>query len=219
MNIVILGPQGSGKGTQAEMLVRKFGWEHLDMGKALRSIAKQNTELGKEIYHIQNVTHALVPNKILEEALRLKLGSVPRELGLVLDGLPRTVDQIDCVDSVLQEYGRKISKVLFVNISPEESVKRVSRRWSCSQCKAPLIMGRDIMKPNDPCSECGGTITQRIDDTEEGVKKRLEVFSHETLPVVLHFQKQELAAEINGEQPKEKVFQDILSHLKDIYDT
>ncbi len=219
MNIVILGPQGSGKGTQAEMLVRKFQWEHVDMGKALRGIAKQDTQLGKEIYAIQNVTHTLVPNIILQKALRLKLGSIPREQGLILDGLPRTIDQIECVVSVVQEYGRKINKVFFVNISPEESVRRVSRRWSCGACGEPLIMGRDIENSADPCPKCGGNITQRVDDTEEGIKKRLEVFARETLPVVRDFQKQGLAAEINGEQPKEKVFQDILSHLKDPYDT
>ena len=102
MNIIVLGPQGSGKGTQAELLARKFHLEHIDMGKSLREVAKQDTPLGKEIYHIQNVTNTLVPSRILREVLHLKINSLPREQGILLEGVPRTPDQQGYLEEEIQ---------------------------------------------------------------------------------------------------------------------
>ena len=187
MNIVILGQQGSGKGTQASFLADKFDMEHIDMGKTLREIAMSDTPLGREIYEIQNVKKTLVSNKILREILSVKLKSISLKKGIVFDGAPRTFDQIGYLEDAMLEIGRKIDHVLFISIPEQESIERTSKRRSCNNCQAILIMGRGIKKETDKCPKCGGEISQRKDDTPEGIKKRLEVFRKETMPVLEYY--------------------------------
>lgn len=213
MNIIILGQQGSGKGTQAELLAKKYDLEHIDMGKTLRQVAKQSTPLGKEVYDIQNVTKTLVPSRIMREVLHLKLGSIPREQGIVFDGVPRTMDQTQYIEEALIEFGRKIDKVFFVNIPETESVARISKRFMCDDCRENLILNKDILTSADPCPKCGGKIMQRIDDTVPGIQKRLQVFAEETLPVIEYFKKKGLLVEIDGCESIEKVFAEIEKNL------
>jgi adenylate kinase len=216
MNLVILGPQGSGKGTQAEKLARKFNLEHIDMGKFLREVAKQDTPLGREVYNIQNVSRTLVPSRILEEVLSMKINSLPREQGVLFEGVPRNVDQAEYFEKAMLESGRHIDKVIVINISKEESFRRISKRWVCKKCRKVLIMGEDIGKPEDKCPDCGGEVIQRKDDVREGIETRLKIFEEETKPVIEYFDKKRLAININGEQAQEEVFGEILSKLKEI---
>ncbi len=213
MNYIIIGPQGSGKGTQAEKLSEKFELIHVDMGKALRQVAKSDSPLGKEIHEIVNVKKELVSKKIAKEVLHLKLGSIPREQGIVLDGVPRNLDQREYVEEALQEFGRKIDKVFLINVSPEESFKRVSKRRACEKCKKTFILGKDIESEKERCLFCGNKIIQRIDDTKEGLGKRLKIFQKETMPVVKEYKKNGLLREINGEQTPGEVFNEILKGL------
>lgn len=213
MNIIILGSQGSGKGTQAKKLAEKFDLVHIDMGKTLRQVAKMDTPLGKEIYDIQNVTKTLVPQRILKEVLHIKLGSIPREQGIVFDGVPRNLEQLKYINMALLEFGRHLEKVFFIKISEGEAVKRISKRVVCEKCKKVFILGKDIQSQEEKCPKCQGKIIQRADDTEEGIKKRLEVFRKETLPVVEEYRREEVLEEINGEQSMEEVFEEILKKL------
>lgn len=213
MNLIILGPQGSGKGTQAKLLAQRFQLEHIDMGKALREVAKQDTPLGKEIYNVQNVTQTLVSDKVFRKALALKLGSLPREQGIIIDGAPRNLDQAEYVEELLQQFGRHIDGIIFVNISHEESARRVSQRWICDKCHATLIIGKDVSEKNKVCPKCSGSISQRSDDTPLGVKRRLEVFEKETMPVIEYFRNKNLVVEADGSQSIEKVFEDIFSQM------
>lgn len=213
MNIIILGPQGSGKGTQAELLAQRFQLEHVDMGKTLREVAKQDTLLGKEIYNVQNVKQALVSNKVFREVLALKLGSLPREQGLIIDGAPRNLDQARYVEELLQQFGRRVDKMIFVDISRKESARRVSQRWVCDVCHKALIMGKDFSEENKACPKCSGSISQRSDDTILGIKKRLEVFEKETVPVIEYFRNKKLVVEVDGSRSIKEVFEDILSQI------
>jgi adenylate kinase len=213
MNIIVLGPQGSGKGTQAEKLAEKYNLEHIDMGKFLREVAKQDTPLGKEIYHIQNVTNTLVPSRILREVLHLKINSLSREQGILFEGVPRTSDQQGYLEEEVHDSGRKIDAVVFINISEEETVKRISKRWTCKKGH-PLIMGADIQSEKDKCPTDGTEIFQRTDDTPEGIRKRIEVYRKETLPVIEDFRKRDLLIEIDGTPSIEKVFENIIAKLK-----
>lgn len=213
MNLVILGSQGSGKGTQAEKLAQKFVLDHIDMGKFLREVAKQDTPLGKEIYAIQNITKTLVPSRILEEVFTIKLSSIPREQGIVFDGVPRTMDQAQYLDKKLIEFGRKLDKVVYIKISQEEAIKRISKRRICEKCKTVMIMGVDVKNEDDQCTKCKGNIIQRIDDTEEGIIKRLKVFEDETMPVINYFRGKGLVIEINGEQTQDEVFREVLRKI------
>ena len=217
MNIIVLGPQGSGKGTQAELLAKKYNLEHIDMGKFLREVAKQDTPLGKEIYHIQNVTNTLVPSRILKEVLRMKLNSFPREQQVLFEGVPRTPDQQKYLEEEIQNSGRRIDAVIFINIPEEETAKRIFKRWICKKNRHVLIMGIDIHSEKDKCPVDGSEIFQRTDDTPAGIKKRLEVYKNETMPVVEDFRKRGLLVEIDGTPSIEEVNREILKKLEGKY--
>lgn len=216
MNVVILGSQCSGKDTQAEKLAEKIGLERVNMGNFLREAAKQDTALGKEIYHYQNDLGAMVPSRILREVLDIKIKTFSREQGIIFEGVPRTMDQTEYFDKAIVEIGRHIDKVIYIKISEEEVMKRVSRRWMCQKCHRILIKGKNIQSEKEKCPDCQGEIAQRIDDTEEVIQKRLKVFRDETLPVVEHYRKQGILLEIKGEQSVEEVFGEILRKLSDI---
>jgi len=216
MNIIILGKAGSGKGVQSEVLAKKFGLEHIDMGQTLRDFSQKKDAIGKEIYDIQNVKKTLVPSRILREVLHLKIGSFRVEQGIVFDGVPRTLDQEQYLEAALQEFGRKIDKVFFIDISEKESIRRISQRWNCMECGKILIMGKDLKKETDCCPFCQGKIKRRIDDTPEGIKKRLEVFQKETVPVLEYFKRKGILVELNGEKTIAEVSQAILKNIADL---
>ncbi|MDP1883929.1 MAG: nucleoside monophosphate kinase [Candidatus Moranbacteria bacterium] len=213
MNIIILGQAGSGKGTQAGILAKKYGLEHFDTGKLLRQVARLDGELGREIHEIINVRKELVPSRILKEIVHLRLSDMPREQGIVFDGVPRNLEQAGYFSETLKEFGRKIDKVFFVNIPGEESIRRISFRRVCRDCKKVFIMGKDIRKETDRCLDCGGEIMHRIDDTVEGIKKRLQVFEEETMPVVDSYREEGVLVEIDGGQNIEKVANDIAKNV------
>ncbi len=211
MNIIILGQQGSGKGTQAELLAKKYGLDHFDAGHALRQISLLDTPLGKEVNEIVMVKKELVPSRLLKEVLHIRLNDLGREQGMVFDGVPRNLEQAIYFQEALREFGRKIDQVIFVNISKEESLKRIGKRFSCEKCKEAVALtgnGKKLV-----CSKCGGKLVQRSDDTKEGVEKRLSIFEAETMPVIEYFKKERLVSKINGEQSKEKVFEELLKKL------
>ena len=216
MNIIILGPQGSGKGTQAEMLAQKFNLEHIDMGKFLREVALLDTELGRQIHEIINIKRELIDDRILKKALHIKLTGLPREQSVVFDGVPRRQDQLEYFEHTMTETGRQIDAVIFIKLSEAESIKRISKRRICKKCKTLYILGKDKDVKSGICGKCGGKIEVRIDDTSEGVKKRLSIFQHETMPIVEYYKKQGKMFEINGEQAIEKVFEEILNKLTNL---
>ncbi len=213
MNIIILGPQGSGKGTQAKKVSQKFGLEHIDMGEFLREVAKMDTPLGKEVYRIQNVTKTLVPSRILGEVFNVKLNSLPRERGIIFDGFPRKLDQMQYFEKALIGFGRHIDKVFVINLSEKESIERISKRRICKKCRKILILGKDVKGENEKCPDCDGKIIQRIDDSEEGVRKRLRIFREETLPVIEYYKDKGKLIEIDGDKTIDEVFEEILSKL------
>ena len=211
MNLIILGPQGSGKGTQAKLLAEKYNLDHFDTGKALRQVSMLDTSLGKEVYEIVIVKKELVPSRILKEVLQFRLNDLSREQGIVFDGIPRNLEQALYFREALREFGRKIDKIIFVDISKEESINRISKRFACDDCKEAVALEKDAAPI---CPKCSGKLSQRADDTKEGVEKRLQVFRSETLPVVEFFEKEGLVLKINGEQEAQEVFAEILNKLE-----
>jgi adenylate kinase len=210
MNIVILGPQGSGKGTQAKLIAQKFSLDHFDTGKALRQVALLDTPLGREVHEIIMVKKELVTSRLLREVLHIRLNDLGREQGIIFDGLPRNVEQAVYFEEALQEFGRKIDRVIFVDIPQEESLKRIGKRFSCEDCKEAVILKEG---DTEVCAKCGGKLVQRTDDTKEGIEKRLGIFREETMPVIEYFEKKNLVSKINGAQSMENVFEDILKVL------
>lgn len=197
-------------------MAKKYNLEHIDMGKSLREVARQDTPLGREIYHIQNVTNTLVPSRILRQVLHLKINSLPREQGILFEGVPRKVDQQKYLEEEIQNSGRKIDAVIFINISEEETVKRIGKRWICKKNQHVLILGKDIKNEKDKCPIDGSDIFQRADDTPGGIKKRLEVYRKETMPVIEDYRKRDLLVEIDGTPSIEEVSKKIDDELKSI---
>ncbi len=211
MNIVILGPQGSGKGTQAKLLAEKFDLDHFDTGKALRQVALLDTPLGHEVHEIIMVKKELVPSRLLREVLHMRLNDLGREHGIIFDGVPRNVEQAGYFEEALKEFGREIDRVIFVDISKEESLRRIGKRFSCEKCKEAVILKEGEI---EVCVKCGGKLVQRADDTKEGIEKRLSIFREETMPVIEYFEKKNLVSRIDGAQSVEEVFADILGELE-----
>jgi len=214
MNLIILGPQGSGKGTQAEMLAEKYNLEHIEMGKFLRDVAKQNTPLGKTINEIINIQAKLVDDKILKKVLHLKLQDLPREQGIIFDGVPRREDQLRYIEEAMREFGRRIDAVINVSLSKEESIKRISNRWVCRKNQHVLIMGKDVQSEKDKCPICGSEIFQRIDDTSERIETRLGIYHKDTQAVVDYYRDKGLLIEIDGTPSIEEVSKNILRELE-----
>jgi adenylate kinase len=167
-----------------------------------------DTPLGHEVNEIVMVKKEQVPSRLLREVLHIRLNDLERERGIVFDGIPRNVEQAKYFEEALGEFGRKIDRVIFVDISQEESLKRIGKRYSCEKCKEAVILRENVA---EVCADCGGKLVQRSDDTKEGIEKRLSIFRAETIPVIEYFEKKNLVSRIDGAQSVEKVFEDILS--------
>lgn len=214
MNIIILGAQGSGKGTQALFLAERFHAAHIDLGKALRKLAKEDNQLGRKLYEIIHIKKELVSDDVVINVLVEEFKKIPGERGIILDGAPRRVDQVEEVEKAFSSLGRKIDKIIFINIPKEESIERVSKRYSCSKCHKHFVLGENLADANDPCTDCGGSVEQRKDDTEKGIMKRLAIFSEQTMPVVEYYRKKGKLIEVDGTKKKEDVFSEILGKIK-----
>lgn len=203
MKIIFIGPQASGKGTQAEILSKKLNLPHISMGDLLRSA---KGELKKEIdLHINKGN--LAPLNIIKQLLKQRLDQADTKSGFILDGFPRSSEQAELLKSITS-----IDKIILINISDKEAIKRISGRVNCEKCKANYNL-KTSPKPKDPtkCDKCQGKLIQRKDDYEKAVKKRLDIYHNETTPL-LDFYKDKLI-KINGEQSIEKIGGDINKEL------
>jgi len=212
LNIILLGPQGSGKGTQAKFLVDKLKLEHIEIGDALREIKKKNTALGKEVAQIID-KGKMVPFQLIVKIVDERVAIIPTNKGIVFDGTPRRPAEIKPLEKILKENGRHITHVFFVQISEKESISRLSKRYICSQCGKIFIFKKNATNKLEKCSKCGGNIIRRKDDTPAGIKQRLALYQERTFPVVEYYRQKQKLIEINGEQSIEKVFNDIKLNL------
>lgn len=212
-NYILLGPPGSGKSTQAELLKKALGLAHIDIGSELRAAAEEDTSFGHMVNDIMNQRHELLPDDIMKAVIEKSLKNIPATQGLLLDGAPRRASQIDEVLGVIHDSGRTIDRVIFISLSEEESVERISKRYFCLSCRKPYILGRDIFSTEAVCDACGGKIGQRKDDTPEGVRTRYQIFHSETLPVIEHFEKMHLLLRVDGNQEADAIFKDIIAQI------
>ena len=213
MNIVIFGPQGSGKRVQAKKIAEKYNLEHIETGQIFREIAEEKTKLGKKIHKLINEKNDMVPDSDTVEVLKHYLDKISPEKGVILDSAPRTAGQIEPVEKMLKERGRSLHKAICIKLPKEESIARISKRYMCPKCHRDFVLGKDIQSAEDRCPICGGKIRQRKDDTPEGVEKRLNIFYETTSSVIDHYRKKGLLLEVDGNQEIEKVFEDIVKNL------
>lgn len=215
MNLLIFGPQGSGKGTQSELLAKRFNLAHIEAGQLLRTAVKQQNDLGKKLNEIINIKKELVPDKVIGEVIEHALKTVPKNQGIILDGMPRRQSQVEMAEHILEVLDRNIDACIYLDISEAESLKRIAHRYACMDCGHKIVVGRDIPAGESHCAFCGGNIEQRADDTPEGIKKRLEIFHRDTQPVIEYYRGLEKLVDIQGEQSIEEVFKDIETALKE----
>lgn len=211
---ILLGSAGSGKSTQAELLKSSLHLAHIDIGSELRAVASHDTSLGRQVNEIINIKHEFVPDEVVFAVLEDAVRSVPESVGLLIDGIPRRESQIQKVMDLLKETGRTLHRVIFIDVPEEVSVERISKRYACGDCKRSYILGKNLIDSNRPCRYCGGKISQRADDTEEGVRKRHQIFREETLPVVKYFETTGQLLKVDGQQETYKVFKSILEAVR-----
>lgn len=207
MRLVLLGPPGAGKGTQAQMLREKLGIPHISTGDMFREAVGQGTPLGKEAQKYME-SGQLVPDEVTIGIVKERL-SQPDATGFLLDGFPRTVPQAESLDAVLAASGRPVDAVLSLRVPREVLMVRLTGRRVCSVCKANYHILNQPPREPGKCDLCGGELVQRADDTEETVSKRLEVYDQQTSALVDYYQQRGLVREINGHQEPGKVFADI----------
>jgi len=212
MNLIILGPQGSGKGTQASLLVAKKNLFHLEAGKILRGLADQKTILGEKIAGFQN-QGKLVPNEITIEALRVFLTEENFRKGILFDGFPRNMIQAELLEEELNNNQASIDKVIYLNISSEESLKRLMARRFCPKCQRGYNLVTIPPKNGELCDDCGVQLVARKDENEEAIKERLAVYQKETAPLIAYYQHKNILLEVNGERPIDVIHQEILDKL------
>lgn len=210
MYIILLGPPGAGKGTQAERLGEQLGLTHVASGDIFRKNIKNETELGLLAKgYIER--GELVPDDVTIAMMRQRLERAGCAEGAILDGFPRTLAQAKALDEMLAGMGQALSGVLYIKVPDEELVRRLSGRWICSQCQTPYHMVFSPPAKEGTCDACGGELYQRDDDKPEMVRARLEVYHRQTAPLVDYYQKAGLLVEVPGEGDIETVNAALLS--------
>lgn len=185
MKLILLGPPGAGKGTQAEILSKKLGIDTISTGVMLRTAIREGTELGRLAEGYIN-DGKLVPDEVVVGIVRERLSQEDCQGGFILDGFPRTTAQAEA----LTQSGVEIDKVLSLEVSDETIIERLSGRRECSKCGTPYHTVHKPTKKDGVCDACGGELIQRADDNEETVKNRIKIYHEQTEPIKEYYQKQ-----------------------------
>ncbi len=213
MYILLMGPPGAGKGTQAANLVKKYDIPHISTGDMFRAAVKEGTELGRKAKACMDAGQ-LVPDEITIGIVRERLAKPDCAKGFILDGFPRTVEQADALDGILKALSIHLTRAVDINVPSEALVERAVGRRVCRKCGAAYHIRFNPSKTEGKCDVCGGETYQRADDSEETLKSRLSVYEAQTKPLISYYQKAGLYSSIDGSQEMSKVFADITACLE-----
>lgn len=204
MITILLGPPGSGKGTQAKRLVKSRNWPQLSTGDMLRSAIAQATPLGLEAKSYMD-RGALVPDSVVIGLIRERTQAEDCRSGFVLDGFPRTIPQAEALDRMLDEQGRAVDRVVLFEIGDQELVRRLSGRRTCPQCGS--MFHAESAKParEGMCDSCGSELVLRDDDRPEVIQKRLDVYNSQTAPLVDYYKSQSKLRSLDATQAPDEV--------------
>lgn len=197
MNIVLFGPPGAGKGTQAKRLTTVLGIPQISTGDLMRAERASGSELGKEFDHYMS-QGLLVPDELTLRLLEQRLAQPDASRGAIFDGFPRTVPQAEALDRLLQANGRKIDVVVSMEVPLDEMIERIVHRRSCESCGQIYHLRYNPPPSPDACGACGGKLVQRKDDTEEVVRKRNDEYLAKTAPILGYYTQQGIVKAISG---------------------
>lgn len=210
MNIILMGPPGAGKGTQAVRMSEAYCIPHISTGDIFRAAVKAGTPLGEKAQQYMS-QGLLVPDEITIDIVKERLLQPDCAQGFLLDGFPRTVAQAEALDAALPD--NPIDVVISIDVPEAELIKRLTGRRVCKACGATFHVHFNPPQVEETCDECAGTLYQRADDEVETVKSRLEVYADQTEPLIAYYQQQDKLVSVNGAQDIEQVFQEITRHL------
>ena len=210
MRLVLLGPPGAGKGTQARALGALWGIPQVSSGDLLRAVVREDSELGREAASYMD-RGQLVPDELVFKLVAERLRKKDARAGFILDGFPRNVKQAQALAARLDRAGQQLDKVVAVIVPDEEIVKRISGRRTCRNCDAMYHVAFEPPAKAGVCDKCGGELYQREDDAEETVRERLKVFAEETRPLLDHYARLGLLAQVDGVGSTDEVEKRILA--------
>ena len=212
LNLVLLGPPGAGKGTQAERLVEDFGLPYYSTGIILREAVAEESELGKEAKRYMDAGE-LVPDELINDVVGERLDSSEAHEGFLLDGFPRTIGQAEMLEKTLEGRGRELSGVLLIDAPDDEVVRRLSGRRTCAKNSHVYHVDFDPPKNEGVCDQDGSRLIQREDDKPETVQKRLDVYHRETEPLIDWYEQKGLLRRFDGQRTPDEVHDRIRATL------
>ena len=212
MKIVMLGAPGAGKGTQAKQIAAKYGVPHISTGDIFRANLKEGTELGlkAKVFMDQGL---LVPDSLTLELIMDRFSKDDCKNGYVLDGFPRTIPQAEALTKALKDNNDKLDYAVDVDVPDENIVNRMSGRRACSKCGGTFHIKFNPTKVEGICDLCGGELYVRDDDKPEVVSKRLATYHEQTQPLIDYYKSEGILKTVDGTQPVDKVFEDIVKIL------
>ncbi|RLF48809.1 MAG: adenylate kinase [Thermoplasmata archaeon] len=211
MRIIVLGPPGAGKGTQAKLLAEKYGLEHISTGDMLREEVKRGSKLGNiaKEYMDQGL---LVPDNVIVEMIAERLGEGSMGKGFILDGFPRTLSQAKALEDVLGGMA-DIDMVIYIDVDDDVVVRRLGGRRSCPKCGAVYHIVNNPPKNDEICDKCGHPLIIRDDDREDVIRKRLDEYRKRTSPLIDYYMKRGKLVRVDGNKDIYCVFSEICIHM------
>jgi adenylate kinase len=212
MRLIIFGPPGVGKGTQAQILSQKLNIPHISTGDMLREAVKNQTELGLKAKSFMDKGE-LVPDDVMIGIIKEVLSSERCKNGFILDGFPRTIAQAEALDKIFEELNIKLDYVISLEVDDDEIIKRLTNRRVCKNCGAVFNLLIDKIPEDNKCPRCGGELYQRSDDNPEVIKNRLKVYRESTQILLEYYAKRGILKSINGvgeiSEITEKIYKNI----------
>lgn len=215
MNLILMGPPGAGKGTQAEKLVKDFSLTHISTGDMFRNAVKEGTQMGKKAKEYMD-KGALVPDEIVVGIVKERLAEPDCAEGILLDGFPRTQEQAEALDGVMGDLNMKIDAVISVDVDDEELVERLTGRRVCRNCGSSYHVKFNPPKVRNICDHCSGELYQRSDDTIDTVNERLAIYKKQTMLMIEYYERQGIFIGVNGARSIDEVFADIAAEVQKI---
>jgi adenylate kinase len=214
MNVILLGPPGSGKGTQAQKIGEQCHIPQISTGDILRGAVKEKTPLGVEAKGYMDQGR-LVPDEVVVGIVRDRVKAPDCNGGFILDGFPRTLPQAEALDATLQEMKKEIDHVVSIEVGTEELLRRLTGRRTCRTCGAMYHLMFNPPAKEGICDTCGGELYQRDDDQEATIRARLQVYEEQTAPLIAYYRKRGLLRTIDGVGAIEKIFEEIVQAVEE----